>query len=552
MADGQDQLQGATVYPRLAGRDNLDINPAENDPSAAAIGVTTSMPVVHESGKIRAFESERTAIPSIRAIFVFALVLATLSASYAIFEARDFDADGPQYLIKATKHGGLYLGEPARMSVQFLQQFFSFIAFRLGGTEPLTYGRLMTLGMQGWPLLLTGLAWFILPRGQKSWILGPLLNIAVVVPTTSFMGIGEGIIASCLMWLLYFLVEFRMKSGFTGIIAVALAVSCFSLHEAAFPFMLGISILSFSRARTAHGIPFLCSVLVGIAALASSIHLFYFVVFPRDSFERGAFLIGLLAEFLVTPQGPGFNLPTVAALLVGVCLLLVHFPRHLSDEKRQRRVIAACKLSSAIFALIAVLFLVLPEWVIIPHAYFAARGLPVIATTLMAGMIHFMLRAGWTADRLVPTPIRIVLIALVSLQLLVQTVMTQHWASYRRDLADLVATHRGVIDWNTASEALNPHQTFFRRHLIRAWSVQPLSIVLAPHGHVLSLVDARPGIMWRAFDPLDPKRLPLCAKGFDWSQYLIAIGEAGVDPKTICAQSPGVIPGISDWISNKT
>ncbi len=507
------------------------MSPAENDPGAFVIDGTL---LVHESGKIRRPGDELTAIPSIRAIFVFALILGALSASYAVFEARDFDADGPQYLLRALMRGGLYFGEPARVSVQFLQQFFSFLAYRLGGTDLLTYGRLMTLGMQGWPLLFTGLAWFILPRGQKPWILGPLLNLAVVIPTTSFMGIGEGTIASCLMWLLYFLVEFRMKSGFTGVIAVALAASCFFLHESAFLFMLGISLLSFSRAREARGVTFLFYVLVGIAALVSSIHLFYLVVFPRDSSERGAFLIGLIVEFLVTPQGPGFNLPTVAALFFGACLFLVHFPRHLSEEQRQRRVIAACKVAGVIFALIAVLFLVLPEWVIIPHAYFAARGLPVITTTLMAGMTHFMLRAGWTADRLMPAPIRILLIALVSLQLLVQTIMTQHWTSYRRDLAELVATHQGVIDWNTASEALNPHKTFFRRHLIRAWSVEPLSIVLAPNSHVLSLVDTRPGIKWRAFDPLDPESLPLCAKGLDWSQYLRAIGETGFDVKTDC------------------
>jgi hypothetical protein len=472
--------------------------------------------------------------PSIPGIFALALAFSTISASYAIFEARDFDADGPYYLILALMRGGLSFGEPARKSVQFLQQSFSYAGSQLGVSNLLTYGRLLTLGMQGWPSLLTALALFILPRGEKSWILGPLLNIAVIIPTTSFMGIGEGIIASCLMWLLYFLVEFRIEAWFTGLLAVALATGCFYLHEAAFPFMLGIALLALSRARKAHNISFLCYLLVGLAALASSIHLFYFVVFPRDSFERGTFLIGLLAEFLATPQGPGVNLPTVAAIAVGLCLLLVHFPRRLSDEQRQRRVVTACKVSGALFGLIAVLFLTLPEWVIIPHAYFAARGLPIVLTTVMAGIMHLLLREGWTADRLAPTPVKLLLAGIIPLQLLVQTIMTQHWASYRHDLADLVATHAGIIDWKTASRTLNPHQTFFRRHLVRSWSLQPLSIVLAPHGQVLSVVDARPRIMWKPFQLDDPKSLPLCAKGLDWSRYLVTLGEIGAEARTTC------------------
>lgn len=473
---------------------------------------------------------------SLGAIFVFALALGALAACYAIFEARDFDADGPfDLLLALSRGGGLHFGEPARISVQFLQQSFSWLAYRTGGTDLLTYGRLLTLGMQGWPLLLTGLSWFILPRDQKRWILGPLLNIAVVIPTTSFMGVGEGMIASCLMWLLYFLVEFRMQGWLTGVLAFVLATCCFNLHESAFPFLLGIALLSLSRVPTARGFAFVFSILVALAAFAASIHLFYLVLFPRDSFERGAFLAGLLVEFLVTLQGPGFNLPTVASLALATCLLLVHFPRHLSEEERRRRVLKACKVSGGIFGIIALLFLALPEWVIIPHAYFAARGLPVIATTIMAGMIHFMLRAGWTTDRLLPEPVRLLLIAIIPLQFLMQIVMTQHWASYRRDLADLVATHTGVIEWNVASETINPHHTFFRRHLLRAWSVEPLSMVLAPDDRVRAIVDTRPDVRWRAFAPRDPKSLPICSRGVDWSDYLSAIGRADFDVKTFCA-----------------
>jgi hypothetical protein len=181
-------------------------------------------------------------------------------------------------------------------------------------------------------------------------------------------------------------------------------------------------------------------------------------------------------------------------------------------------------MSGLIFAVIAILFLAIPQWIIVPHAYFAARGYPVLATTAMAAMTHFFRRAGWTVDRIAPAPVRLTLLAAIALQFLMQTVMTEQWSAYRRDLAQLVATRSGIIEWTRAADALNPNLTPFRRHLVWSWSVQPLSIVLAPQDQVRAIVDVRPGIRWQPYVSDDPATLPLCAKGLDWVPFLKAIG----------------------------
>jgi hypothetical protein len=122
----------------------------------------------------------------------------------------------------------------------------------------------------------------------------------------------------------------------------------------------------------------------------------------------------------------------------------------------------AVQCSLGLFAIIAGLFLFAPEWVAVPQNFFAARGLPIMATMAMAGMIHFLRRAGWSPERLAPAPIRTMLTGIIVMQLVIQTALTVAWSSYRNDLSRMVAARSGVIPWDTASAILNPRQTYFR------------------------------------------------------------------------------------------
>ena len=468
---------------------------------------------------------------SIIGLFCLALAAATIAALHAGLTLRDFEGDGVYYIQTAN---GLNLIEPGRKTVQFLQQSLVLAGFKLGSTDILAYGRLLTFAMQGWPVLLTALCWPALPRGEKNWILGPLINLAVVIPATSFVGIGEGMIASCIMWLLFLLVEFDGPGWIRRVAALLLALACFAVHEASFLFMGFIAYLAAARAYRQSGLRRICDVGVSLLALLDAIHLFNLVLVPRDPTNRGAFLQSLFSDawVAITAAGWGINLPAFAGLGVAACLALVHFPRARSAAQRAQTLQRASLACLAFFLLVAGLYLAIPEWVALPQNFFAARGFPIMATMLMAYAIFQFRRFGWQAETLTPPPVRTVLAAIIALNLLVQTVLTLHWDSYRNDLAALVASRQGVIGWNKVSAALNPQRTFFRNDLARSWIIQPLSIALAPRGRVRAMVDARPDISWKPYNPDDAGTLPLCAKGLNWDGYLAARGF----PPAVCGR----------------
>jgi hypothetical protein len=449
-----------------------------------------------------------------------------VAAVHAAAVARDLDADGPLYLLVAAAHHGLALFEPARTTVHLLQQSLSCLAFRSGVTDLPTLARLFTLGVQGWPVLLTGACWFLLPRRDRGWILGPLLNLAVVIPTVSFAGIHEAIIASCVLWLVFFALEFDAGGWLGPIAGVALAAAAFDLYEATFPFMLGLALLAWQRARQAEGMRRVLLALVVPLALVAASHALLWTVRPRDPVNRGDLLHGLLGGFLVTGEAGTreLHLPALVALATAACLVSAWAAAGRGGERGTRIVRAACGASLLLCALVAALFVAIPERVTTIEAFSASRGLPIVATTAMAAAVHLLRSAGWTPERLAPAPLRVLLAGVIAMQLVVQTSLSVEWAAYRTDLATLVATRRGPIAWPDAAAALNPGHEALRGSLVGSWDIQALSIALAPRGRVQAVVDARPGVRWKPYRLDDPARLPLAVRGLDWSSYLESIG----------------------------
>ncbi len=465
-------------------------------------------------------------IPGVSRIFALALVLGAAAALHATAVSRDLNSDGPLYLLAAVSRNGLALFEPARRTVQLLQQSFSWLGFRAGVTDLVTMGRLLTLGMQGWPIVLTGLCWFLLPRAQKGWILGPLLNVAAVIPTVSPRGIHEVIIASCLMWVLFLLLEFGPSGWLRPAAAALLTAACFDLNETAFPFMTGIALLAGRRALESRGLRRAFLLLIVPLALAAAGHAVAWTVHPRDPLNRGDFLRGALGGFLVTirPQSRGLNLLVIAGVALGICLLLPHLPRRWRAEHRGRVLDAAVRVSFVFFAIVAVSFVAVPGWVTLWDAYSSCRWLPPVATTIMALATHWLRRARWDPELLAPAAVRAALVGILAMHLVVQTSLSSRWSAYQRDLAALVAGRRGPVDWATAARILNPRHDFLRGELVWGYAIQPLSIALAPGGRVQAAVDARPGVPWKPYRLEDRSTLPLRARGLDWSPYLEAIG----------------------------
>lgn len=104
---------------------------------------------------------------TVRNLFLFATTLSTATMLYSVAEMRGMFADGSNYIVHILSSEDFYLLEPARKLVQLLQQSLLILGIRAGITDVPTLVRLFTLGALGWPIILTGSCWLILPREEK-------------------------------------------------------------------------------------------------------------------------------------------------------------------------------------------------------------------------------------------------------------------------------------------------------------------------------------------------------------------------------------------------
>src|SRR5947209_10571322 len=97
---------------------------------------------------------------------------------------RGMFADGSNYIVHILTSEDFFFLEPARKLVQLLQQSLLVLGIRSDVTDLPTLVQLFTLGALGWPIILTGSCWLILPREEKGWIIGPLINLVAFCPMT--------------------------------------------------------------------------------------------------------------------------------------------------------------------------------------------------------------------------------------------------------------------------------------------------------------------------------------------------------------------------------
>jgi hypothetical protein len=444
----------------------------------------------------------------IERLFWLAIVFAALNAGYAALNARDLVYDGSFYLLAIASHRTFQLFEPARFSVQILQQMPVVLGIRLGIENLWCLGRLYSLAMSLCPVALTAMSWFALPRDEKSWIAGPLINLVFAIPATSFIGVGEGIIASCFLWLAVLLVMFRLNHPLEALAALVATIACAVSHESAVVCLVLISWLAASRVHEMGGFLRIAAVVIAIVAVLGVIFMARWIVIPRSAIERSDFAVSLLGGFLGSLAVP--NLPAVASLLAALFVSIAFL------APRQSRIAAT---SGAIAVLACgIAFAVAPAMLASPGRFFAARAVPVAATTLLAALFVLLRRRGASPDQFVNRPAIVIVVALVVAQAVMQAAATNVWSEYVEDLRTLVATKHGAISHLEAMADLDRDQGRFRRELLESWSVEPLSILLAPGGRVMAVVEPGESARWIPYRLQDPETLPHVPQ-LDWSHF---------------------------------
>lgn len=431
----------------------------------------------------------------------------------AIFCARGLAWDGSLYMLGWAANGQFHFFVPTRQAVQTLQQIFEIAGVRAGVQDLFTLARLLSLGTFGWPVFLTVSCWFILPRPEKPWIIGPLLNLIAVIPATNFFGIGEGIIASCLLWLLFLIFTFRVQETWGAIATLVMIAICAFSYEAAFFFMACLSVFALQRAGRSTASQWerrMCLAVALIAAIAS-IHLFLGVVFPRSTIERSNYIVSLLGQFLGTVTAP--NLPAIAGISA-LAAIPVLIRQNVGDVLSKSLIVGLC----ALYFMMLVLLIALPGEMIQPSRYFAARGLPIIFTSAAAVGMYVLRQRGFAPPSLTKPAVWAVVAPSFAIQFVFQIAMSSLWQGFVSDLKDVVASRTGVISFADASRLLNPANSRFRRELLNSWSIESLSIVLAPHGRVQSVVAPVQSEPWLPYQLRDPTTLPH-VPGLDWSRW---------------------------------
>ena len=449
---------------------------------------------------------------TIRNVFLFSIIISTATMLYSASEMRGMFADGSNYIVHILASENFFLLEPARKLVQLLQQSLLILGMRAGVTDLPTLARLFTLGALGWPIILTASCWLILPREEKGWIIGPLINLVALCPMTSLAAIGEGMIASCLLWIIFFLVLFRTHTIWGAILAISLTALGAVTHESAAVFFVGIAAIAIMGMRGSSAVRRLTHFAISTAAIWSACYLISVILHPRDPVNLGDFLIGILALAFVELHG--VNLTAVATIVSCASMFWIMRAQH-----KTRPILLS---SISFFALVAALLLFLPEWTVTPVAQFSGRGLPVLGTTLLSFGLWAGWRNGMKPEFLLSKPALLVLFGLLLTQSVAQIMMTRQWANTLGTVTRIIERSEGPVPWQTALEITAPLNPILWKEMTWYSEIEALSLLLAPQGRVHALIDAPTSERWKPFQLDPPASLPK-SRFWDVASYATAV-----------------------------
>jgi hypothetical protein len=332
---------------------------------------------------------------------------------------------------------------------------------------------------------------------------------------TSLAAIGEGMIASCLLWIIFFLVLFRTHSVWGAIFTISLTALGAVTHESAAVFFVGIAALAIMRMRDRSAVERLTQFAISAAAIWSACYLISVILHPRDLVNLGDFLIGILALAFVELQA--VNLTAVAAIVAFVSIF-----RIMRAQSKGEKIQPILFISTSLFVLVAALLLFLPEWTVTPVAQFSGRGWPVLGTTLLS----FALWAGWRngvkPEFLLSKPALLVLCGLLVTQSVAQIMMTRQWAITLGTVTRIIERREGRVPWQTALEIAAPRNPLLWEEMIWYSDIQALSLLLAPQGRVHALIDAPASVRWKPFR-LDAPEGPPKSRFWDAAPYATAV-----------------------------
>lgn len=425
------------------------------------------------------------------------------------WELRALHADGANYLLHMLETGDFAFFEPARAAVHFLQQFLVVGALKAGVDDISALTVLYGLAMQWVPVVLTAVCYVIAPAGDKRFTVFPLINFLAGALAAMFSAVTENPVAVAYFWPVFFLILFRC--GRTGALLLTLiaAIPLVVMGEA--QAVLGPLLLVAAVWRAVHErsplrrwLLWLLSGWIVVVMLIQVGH----IVDPRAPENRDGLLQDLLAFRWLVNGDREFNTPALLGLLAIAAFPLLWLAGRIEVRAVRASVVASIVLGFTVTALWAVLAPVVTDHLVDPAMQFRGRYHSVFVTlllgvVLLASLIYPQVTRAWSLR------VNLVIVGVLGIGSLGWHAAGIHqWSRYIDDYRSMLTTQRGLVPWNTALDTLAPHAKRRFQKMSWVWTNPTMSIVLAPRGKAVAIVDNPDHIGWEPFDPSDPESLP--------------------------------------------
>ncbi|MCW5773821.1 MAG: hypothetical protein KIT16_19420 [Rhodospirillaceae bacterium] len=443
---------------------------------------------------------------------------------YACVELRSLFADGSYYFLRILEQD-VVKSWPTRVTVDLVRQPL-FIAFaRFGPADIYTLGVAFGLCIQLAPTLMILASWLFLPPGRKFLFVLPLVAAVGGLEASSFSAITEGAAAAGYFWLLLFALLFARFRWLPMALPIALAAGCLHLHEAISFLGPVLALVAVARAWKAptHFEKYFFAALALWFLFVAALQV-YFIFNPYDLSNRDSFIVGLTRFRWLRNVGRDWNLPAFYGALAVPLTLALGVWAWVRTGTWRDWVGWAVVVAFVACAAVDIGLALADGRLFAAGSQFAARNNALMLSGPLAlAAIILSWRPGW-AHRVAVRQ------CLVLAGLLEASILAWHigtiglWSDYVTSFREILARHRGYVAFSDAIASLPPERARIVWMFSHGWLEPTLSIILAPHGEVKTIIDKpKPG-GWQPFDPRNPAQLPR-SKYWRYDEYLRALAE---------------------------
>jgi hypothetical protein len=456
-----------------------------------------------------------------RGTVVAFVALIALWVGCAISVQEQFFADGAHYFLKLLEERWfIYAEDFPRHHAHYLTQGPVVALMAMGVNDFDLLCGAFGIGMFLPPLLGLGASLYALRDLDVRWMIFPVLAVFAVSANESFVTSSESYVTAALFWPLLLLLVFRTRYGaidsvvllVTGLlfirtyesVAVYGAMLCCVLLLQARKHWRGSSALThFSWGAL------LVILLAGMAIATHS------TLYPRAAANR--------SDFIASFAKIGQHWPFLVSLGFVVAVLgFAAFDAHGESTLPWRATLVVLAPAAAFVALTPA---ILPE-AMRPGMHYASRSAIVLTPPVLGLALVLLARRGGIGD--VSWRRMWQLVALLAVgQVTWQVLAASQWAGFRKVFREQLATHRGVVAYETTPLGRDGVGIQLMLDLTWRWTQPTLSVLWADK-HVVSSIVLNNAITerghWQPFDPTVPAQLPKLSRyGFTFEPYLGAL-----------------------------